>query len=125
MIGSIRDVYRTLNNASTVKPFVLPLKLWRIITSEKGGKSGARGRWRGARSVHTERAAVLADAAGLGSAPFAVEGTAPGRPANVTVLVFGTAGLQVGVASAVEAGVPAAAGGRPGPWPRGQVTRTS
>jgi len=67
---------------------------------------------------------VLADAARLGSIRLVVEGAAPGRPANVTALVFGTAGLQAGVASAVEAGV-SAAGGRPGPWPRGQVTRTS
>src|SRR5215471_10388412 len=40
MIGTIEDVYRKLNNASTVKPFVLPLKLRRILTSGKGGKGG-------------------------------------------------------------------------------------
>jgi hypothetical protein len=57
-----------------------------------------------------ERAAVLSDAARFTSVRFVVEGTAAGSPPNVTALVFTTAGLRAGVASAVEAGVHAAGG---------------
>jgi hypothetical protein len=61
-------------------------------------------------SGSAERAAVLAEAARFGSVRFVVEGAAPGSPANVTALVFSTAGLRAGVASAVEDGVHAAGG---------------
>jgi basic membrane lipoprotein Med (substrate-binding protein (PBP1-ABC) superfamily) len=57
-----------------------------------------------------ERAAVLADARLYASVQFVIAGPAADRPSNVTALVFTPAGLQAGVASAVEADVHAADG---------------
>lgn len=57
-----------------------------------------------------ERAAVLADASLYASVRFVVTGPAANSPSNVTALAFTPAGLQAGVASAVEAGVHAAGG---------------
>ena len=55
-------------------------------------------------------AAALTEAGQFGSVRFVVAGAAAGSPPNVTALPFTTSGLRAAVASAVTAGVHAAAG---------------